>query len=91
MQKVHFDAAQSLSIKYYADPDKRGSYILFARLECDGEELISRIYYRGIVRLGRQAPNPTLAQIAVKVGWERNPEELIEEGWEGEASSSGRD
>lgn len=64
-------------------------YIHFARIETEGlGELISRIYVYGLWRRGgvRRTPEPTVADAAKAVGWTGDPNELLEEGWEGEES-----
>ena len=64
-------------------------YINFALVEVEGHgEMLSRFYHYGIWRRGMTRPElplkTRLADIAQKLGWEHDPQELIAEGWDGE-------
>lgn len=62
-------------------------FIYFALIEIEGHgELVVRTYYSEISRKGRK-PNyePTILDIAKVIGWERDPNELLEY-WRGEDS-----
>lgn len=75
------------SITYTPNPDKPGARIHFARVEVEGHDsFVSRVYTSSIVRRGgvRSRSTVTLADIARAVGWERDPAELVAEGWDGE-------
>jgi hypothetical protein len=64
-------------------------FINFALVEVEGHgEMVSRVYHYGIWRRGAKRPEPPLkkrlTEIAQKLGWKRDPKELIVEGWDGE-------
>jgi hypothetical protein len=70
------------------EEDGRVHFIHFALVEVEGNEpLVSRIFAHGIWRKGGvKSRNPTLQEIADKLGWRHPPEELIGT-WEGEEAS----
>lgn len=78
------------SISYTPDPE-RATQVYFARVEVDGyAELVSRIYTSGIARRAgepgkrQRPPGRELSDVAKAVGWERDPSELVADGWDGE-------
>ena len=81
-----------LGFKGFGFADRRDGKITlvhFARIEVEGHDTwVSRIFYRGIYRKGgvRAPGGATLDGIAKKLGWERPPETLLEEGWDCEES-----
>lgn len=81
---------KSFGISYCPDPEKPGSRIYFASVEVDGfGTWVSRVYWSGIVRRGgvrSRGRKLTLADVAKAVRWERDPAELLGEGWDGEES-----
>lgn len=66
--------------------DHNGTHIYFAKIEVEGHgEWVSRVYSYGIWRKGgvRQSFNePTLQSIAKDLGYEHDPQTLLEEDWE---------
>jgi len=61
-----------------------GTFIYFALIEVEGgEKFIARRFARGITRAGRKSVI-TLEDIAKQLGWSKDPQELIQPGWEGE-------
>jgi len=64
-------------------PENGSEGVSFALVEVeDHGDFVSRMYYLGIGRAGGvRRPQPTLKQIAEMLGWERDPEELLEPGW----------
>lgn len=83
--EFHSRDERSWSIAYVPDESNPGARVHFARIEVDGHgELVSRIFTSGIIRRGGVRSRPSLTDVAKAVGWERNPNELLEVGWEGE-------
>lgn len=68
------------------DADGKITKIHFILVEILGfGELVSRIYYRGIYRRGGVKPYfKSIESIAMDLGWEHAPNELLNSGWEGE-------
>jgi hypothetical protein len=60
-------------------------FVNFARVEVEGHEaVVTRIFEHGIWRRGGVKPrNPTLKEIAEKLGWKHDPKDLLGP-WEGE-------
>lgn len=78
-----------MSARYVLDPDKPATRVLFATLEVEGHGLFtSRIYQSGIGRRGgvKRRAEMSLADVAKAIGWERDPAELMESGWDSEGS-----
>ena len=89
VQSLH--SAEGGGIRYRHDlGDGKSERITFALIETEGHgELVSRMYYQGIIRQGRAGSPPTLAQIAQTLGFERDPNTLLDK-WdkEGEWASA---
>lgn len=63
-----------------------GPYVHFALVEVQGHQsVVARVFETGIFRKGR-ASTMSLAYLANQLGWAYPPEQLLEEGWEGEES-----
>ena len=64
--------------------------VKFVRVEVEGHGAwVSRVYHYGIFRRGGVKPwypQDRLRQIAQELDWMHKPEDLLEEGWEGEES-----
>lgn len=74
---------------YVLDPDFAPA-IHFALVEVEGHGcFVSKVYTSGIARRGgvkpRKRVGPTIAQIAKAIGWEKDPNELLDV-WDGEQS-----
>jgi uncharacterized protein YktB (UPF0637 family) len=64
-----------------------GTFVYFACVEVEGAGIfITRRFAKGISRVGRKKPT-TLEEIAKKLGWAQDPQELIQPEWEGEEES----
>ena len=69
------------------DASKPGANIHFALVEVEHHgSWVSKIYTSGIMRRGgvKARPAVTLVDVAKAVRWERDPSELLEDGWIGE-------
>jgi hypothetical protein len=64
-----------------------GTFIYFAMIEVENRgKFIVRRFSKGITRIGHKSLI-TLEEIAKKLGWSGDPQELIQPGWEGEEDS----
>ena len=92
-QEFHFrdgdKSSSPHSIAYVPDEQRPGARIFFARVEVDGHgELVSRCYSSAILRRGGVKPQRvTLEAVARAVGWEHDPADLVDEGWDREESA----
>jgi hypothetical protein len=61
--------------------------IKFARVEVEGyDSTVTRMYYMGISRKGGiKIDMMTLEEIAKAIGYDNDPQTLLDEGWEGES------
>ena len=88
--QLYFD---NLKLKMETE-DKKIYFIHFVLVEVEGHgEMVSRIFEHGIWRRGGVkgvvVPFKTrLKDIAEKLGWTHEPEELVAEGWAGEEPES---
>lgn len=71
----------------------RHEYVFFALVAVANQggsedEFVSRVFRSGLWRRGGipTHPDPTLVEIAVKLGWKDEPNELLGEGWAEEES-----
>jgi hypothetical protein len=77
-------------IKHYhwaVESDGTRYTVDFLMIEVEGfGEFISRVFNYGIWRKGgvKRRNAPTLKDIADALGWTKNPQALLEEGWDGE-------
>lgn len=75
----------------YRKEDEDGSVegIYFSLIEVDGlGEFVSRIYYKGIRRVGKLKINlPTIDDIAKILDWKHPSEDLLNEGWANESKN----
>ena len=86
--QLYFD-----NLKLKIETKDKGMYLVhFVVVEIEGHgEQVSRIFEYGIWRAGGvkkpEVPLKTrLKELAEKLGWTHEPEELVAEGWEGEES-----
>lgn len=91
IQEYHFRLASFDQGKSWkVDLKSGGRYLIcFARIEVEGwGDSVSRIFEYGLWRRGGVGPKvkPTLQAVADAIGWEGDPEELVEEGWDFEES-----
>ena len=85
--ECHCRDERSHAITYTPDASKPGANIHFALVEVEHHgSWVSKIYTSGIMRRGRVKARPavTLVDVAKAVRWERDPSELLEDGWIGE-------
>ncbi len=75
------------SLRYCHQVDGKTTYIEFMLVEVEGHgEHVSRVFSHGIFRKGGVKLGLSLREIASRLGYENDPETLVEEGWEGEVS-----
>ena len=82
--EFHYSNSRYEAITYLPPLNEGGETIYFATIEIDGHgEFVARSFYSGIGRRGGVTrPRITLRKIAEILGWEKDPQELIEPGWE---------
>lgn len=79
------------SLRYFQSADNHVLFdVDFALIEVVGEPepYISRIFHSGLYRRGgvrrHVSPELRLREIAQKLGWKKDPAELLASGWDGE-------
>lgn len=69
----------------YKDEGRSREEVHFALVEVEGHEpIVTRIFSTGIWRKGnpKLSTNPTLEEIAKKLGWTHDPQELLGDDWD---------
>lgn len=86
----HYNHPRHLGFSYVEAPTKTTRHtIYFALVEVEGHgEFVSRVYHYGLWRKGGvedpRRGSKELLRIASELGWGRDPQELLAEGWEEE-------
>jgi hypothetical protein len=74
------------SVVYVRETENGGrERVLFALIEIEGHgERVSRVFHRAIWRKGGVRPTRpvTIEDVARKLGWTKDPQELLAEGWD---------